>query len=197
MIVPNLNPIVIVLISLTVFLSLTWAVSLAISVVRSPISRLQYQNLAQTVMNVMRLQRLALSEHTRGASYFYAHVGCGHPVVWRDERVLDYFRQMREEGVEIRLIVGRQGASGQPHDHNWAGELQRELEARGITGCLIQERELPNHSIVAGGSGNACLYLCSHEEEDKFPTRYVTITDMAVAKGWKEYLGKQFGVGQT
>lgn len=145
--------------------------------------------------NVLELQRLALSEAEAGReAFFVSHIGCAAPPVWQDQRVLQNFKRMVEQGVEVKLIVGRSGTRGEPRAAAWPQQFAAKLDAEGLEGVAyyMLPKALPNHSVVAGSSQRSLAYICSREADDIYPTNYFRVQNRRVCEEWKKHLLSEF-----
>ena len=145
--------------------------------------------------NLLELQALALSEAKAGRpSFFYSHIGCAAPPVWQDHDVLQNFKRMVDQGVEVKLIVGQAGTRGEPRAGDWPQQFADELGKHGLEDvryCLLP-KALPNHSVVAGSSQYSLAYICLRQADDIYPTEYIRVQNRRVCKEWKKYLLSEF-----
>jgi hypothetical protein len=175
----------------SVVLPTLWGGYLYVQLLRSPISLPQPHDYDAALSQVLELQQLALSEAEAGhPAYFVTHVGCATPRVWQDERLLQNFKHMVDAGVDVKLLAGLTTNKGNPlPSPDWPRQFDAKLKKLGIAGILyMRERELWNHSAVAGSVRRAQAYITSHEKMEIYPTTYITVRDNEACEEWRKYL---------
>lgn len=180
-----------------VILPILWGVYFAVKLSRAPVTLARPHNYEAALEEVLELQVLALSEAEAGRpAFFVSHVGCAAPPVWQDQAVLENFKRMRAAGVEVTLLGGRKGYQGEPlPSPTWPKEFQEKLmvtlalDQEGVDAFFhLRERELYNHSIVAGSAQRSQAYIASHEETNIYPRTYVVVKDYEACQEWKKNL---------
>jgi len=173
----------------------TWGAFTFFGLLRAPVSVPRPHDYEAALQNVLRLQDLAVSEAERGEkAFFVSHIGCSTPEVWQDTRFLENVKRMDENGVDVKLIMGLTGSSGQRHRTNWPEYFAKRLDEDGVRpgDYAIKDRELPCHSVVAGSMRNPRAYICLPRGDNIYPTEYLIITHPTVCLEWKQYLLNAF-----
>ena len=83
-----------------------WAGYVSLQFSRAPATLPKPHDHEVALSNILELQALPLSEAEAGRpAFFVTYIGCAVPPVWHNVRVLQNFKRMREEGVEVTLTV--------------------------------------------------------------------------------------------